>query len=78
MDLTLQDLQSLFELHFKSEQHINQYLDDPFFSKILCRLILALITDVNRKLYFETHTDIPLRIHRLLAPLVRQMASGAR
>jgi hypothetical protein len=76
VDLALADLKMLFAQHFKDEKSISLYLADPFFTKIFCRLVLALITDVSRKLYFETHTDIPLKIHALLAPLVSLMASG--
>ena len=76
VDLALADLKVLFAQHFKDEKSISIYLADSFFCKIFCRLVLALITDVSRKLYFETHTDIPLKIHALLAPLVSFMASG--
>lgn len=77
VDLALADLKMLFAQHFKDQKSMAAYLTDPFFSKIFCRLVLALITDVSHKLYFETHTDIPLKIHALLAPLISLMASGS-
>lgn len=54
------------------------YLSDPFFMKIFCKLIVGLVNDLNRKLYFETHTDIPLKIHELIYPLVKQMITTCR
>jgi uncharacterized protein YggT (Ycf19 family) len=65
-------------MHFKDENAIIFYLNDPFFMKIFCRLIIALISDINRKLYFETHTDIPLRIHELIYPLVSKLVTPFR
>jgi hypothetical protein len=62
-ELAIMDLGTLFSMHFKDQNSINYYLNDSFFMKIFCRLILSLISDINRKLYFETHTSIPLRIH---------------
>ena len=77
VDLALEDLKTLFAQHFKDEKSVALYLADPFFSKIFCRLVLALINDANRKLYFETHSDIPLRIHQLFFPLVSRMARAS-
>lgn len=62
-DLAIRDLQVLFQLHFKDQESINTYYNDPFFVKIFSKLVLAFITDINKKLYFEVHTDIPLKIH---------------
>jgi len=29
-----------------------------------------------RKLYYETHTDIPFKIHRLFSPYIKQICLG--
>ena len=77
-ELALVDLRALFALHFKDEATRLTFLSDPFFMKIFCKLIVALLNDLNRKLYFETHTDIPLKIHELIFPLVKQMVASCR
>lgn len=44
--------------------------------KIFCKLISALISDINRKLYFETHTSIPYRIHEVIYRHLTRIATG--
>ena len=44
--------------------------------KTFCRLVQSLIADINRKLFFETHTKIPLRVHGLVFPILKVVAQG--
>jgi hypothetical protein len=62
----------------KDQESINTYYNDPFFVKTLSKLVLAFITDINKKLYFEVHTDIPLKIHELFYPYVHVFIDSNR
>ena len=55
-ELTLIDLQKLFSMHLNEPVKVQMFFSDQEYMKIFCKLILALISDINRKLYFETHT----------------------
>lgn len=65
-------------MHFKDEKTIDSYLSDPFFVKIMSRLVVSFVTDVNRKLYFETHTPIPYKIHEIVYPIVSKLVNPDR
>ena len=52
------------------------YFKAPEFMKIFCKLTYALVNDINRKLFFETHTKIPLLIHKLISPVLEVLATA--
>lgn len=46
------------------------------FIKVFCRFTNSVITDINHKLFFEVHTNIPLEIHKLLFPFIKILAQS--
>lgn len=75
-ELAIEDLIRLFSLHFSDANKVALYFSDQMFMKIFCKLVYALISDINRKLFFETHTKIPLKIHNLIFPIIKILAQG--
>ena len=63
-------------MHFTDQNRIVYFFNDQYFMKIFCKLVYALISDINRKLFFETHTRIPLKIQALIAPVLKILAQG--
>ena len=43
--------------------------------KVFCKLTHSLVNDINRKLFFETHTKIPLQIDGLISPILRELVT---
>lgn len=44
--------------------------------KIFCKLCHAMISDLSRKLYFDTHTKIPIDIHNVIYPVLKVVSEG--
>ena len=51
-ELALEDLTKLFNMHFQDPKTVMMYFSNQMFMKIFCKLIFALISDINRKLFF--------------------------
>ena len=75
-ELITTDLERLFQVHFSDYEKIRMYFKSQEFMKIFCKLTYALVNDINRKLFFETHTKIPLLIHKLVGPVLEVLTTA--
>ena len=75
-ELIMDDLDKLFQEHFADPEKVKAYFSNSEFMKVFCKLAYSLVSDINRKLFFETHTKIPLQIHKLLSPVLTILCQG--
>lgn len=76
VELMIDDLDKLFKVYLADTANVSIFFQNPHFMKLFCKLAYALVNDINRKLFFETHTKIPLLIHKLLTPILKILAQG--